>query len=134
MVSQHLLESCSICIFHLLQKPIIRPEELEQSNRNRKLVARQRVKHEMVKTYRCSAALSCSLTPSHLPSQVGSNKGHRASSVRTAALVYVWLQFTAPQSDRTEEPQPRPPEACPRAQASGERSGKAGGVDERHYR
>jgi hypothetical protein len=90
------------------------------------------VRPETVKTYRCSAALSCSLTPSHQPSQVSLNKGHRASSVRTVALVYVWLQFTAPQSDRTEEPQPRPPVSCPRAQIAGEGLGKAGGADERH--
>lgn len=50
---------------------------------------RQVVRPETIETYRCSVAISCSLMPSHLPSQVVWNKGYRASSVRTAALVYI---------------------------------------------
>ncbi|KAF1932234.1 uncharacterized protein M421DRAFT_287209 [Didymella exigua CBS 183.55] len=100
--------------------------------RRRKRDRRQYVRSETLGTYRC-LAYSCSLTPSVFRlRRVVSNKGHRVFSVHTAALVYVWLQFTAPQSDRTEEPQPRPPVSCPRARTAGEGLGKAGGVDQRH--
>lgn len=56
-------------------------------------------------------------------------KGHRATSVRTAALVYVWLQFTAPPRIAQKSRSHVLPLSRPCARTAGEGSGKAGGAD-----